>query len=164
MNSQRPQKQAHTNTREDKNPHGNQTASNVLPPSSIAEATTTNDSQTPSTIAAWTQIPTQQDSSPPDAASDGKEQDPIPGWDEMAKIPKGREDEHITNDLTQQAGMVDPDPLTEEDTDEETSRRRQARNSTVQEAGERPLSGHLLQSGGRRKGTTLTLVPNDLRR
>jgi hypothetical protein len=37
------------------------------------------------------------------------EEDPIPGWNEMAKIPKERE-EHITNDLTQQAGMVDPNP------------------------------------------------------
>ena len=68
----------------------------MLPPSSIAEATTTNDSQTPSTLAACSQIPTQQDPSPPDAASDGMEQDPISGGDEMAKIPKGREDEHIT--------------------------------------------------------------------
>jgi hypothetical protein len=36
------------------------------------------------------------------------EQDPITGWDEMTKIPKEREDEHITNDLDQQAEMVDP--------------------------------------------------------
>ena len=64
------------------------------------------------------------------------EQDPIPGLDEKAKIPKEREDEHITNDLIQQAGMVTSTP-TEEDTDEEPPRRRQARESTVQES-ERP--------------------------
>ena len=38
------------------------------------------------------------------------EQGPIPGWDEMARTLKGREDAKITNDLIQQAGRADPDP------------------------------------------------------
>ena len=73
------------------------------------------------------------------------EQDPIPGWDEMAKIPKEREDEHITNYLIQQAGMVDPDP---------SQRRTPTKNLSVEARrgrtqGRRRVSapkGHLLQS------------------
>ena len=38
------------------------------------------------------------------------EQDPIPGWDEMARTPKKREDAKITNDLIQKAGRAKPDP------------------------------------------------------
>ena len=93
-----------------KKPRVNQRAPIMIPPSSIAEIKTTNDVHTPFKPAAGAQTSNQQDSSPPDSASDGMEQDPIPGWDEMARTPKEREDANITNDLLKQAGRADPDP------------------------------------------------------
>lgn len=87
------------------------------------------------------------------------EQDHIPGWNEAVENPKEGEDEHITEDLTQQAGMVDPETPANEDTDDEPTRIRQAGESKVQDASERPPGGHLPQPGRRRRGMTFTLVP-----
>jgi len=60
----------------------------MTPPSSIAEIKNINDVHTPCTLAAGSQTSNQQDPSPPDSASEGMEQDPIPGWDEMERTPK----------------------------------------------------------------------------
>jgi hypothetical protein len=127
VNGQRPQKQTYIDLREDKKPRVNQRAPIMIPPSSIAEIKTTNDVHNPRTPAAGSQTSNQQDLSPPDSASDGMEQDPNPGWDEMATTPKEREDAKITNDLIQQAGRADPDPPAEEDSIGEPPWRHQAR-------------------------------------
>jgi hypothetical protein len=89
VNGQRPQKQTHTDTREDKNPCGNQRASTVIPPSSIAEAPTTNDGQTPVHLLHGLKLQTNRIPVPLTSASNGMEQDPIPGWDEKKKNPQG---------------------------------------------------------------------------
>jgi len=82
----------------------------------------------------------------------------------MARTSKECEDAKITSDLIQQAGRADPDPPTEEDSDGEPHRRHQAREDTVQEEGEHPQANICNRRGRSRKGTTIKLVPNDLRK
>ena len=135
----------------------------MIPPSSIAEIKTTNNVHTRRTHAAGTQTTNKQDRSPPDSASDGMEQDPIPGWDEMARTPKEREYTKITNDQIQQAGRADPEPPTEEDSEGETPGRHQAREDTVQEEGGHSPSKHLHPSREKSEGDD-KLVTNDLRK
>ena len=77
----------------------------------------------------------------------------------MTENPKEHEDEHNTIDLTQQAGMVDPESSAEDDTEEESPRICQARDSTVQDASERPPGGHLPQAGEKTEGNDLHTSP-----